>query len=86
MGSYQIRWKGSAARELKKLPQTTIQRVLDTVEALSVAPRPHGARRLVGTEHTYRLRVGDYRIVYTVEDDVLLVHIIRVGHRRDVYR
>lgn len=86
MGAYQIRWKRSAAKELKKLPQATLLRILQSVESLATDPRPPGCRKLTGAEHTYRIRVGDYRVLYTIEDDAVLVEIIRVGHRRDVYR
>jgi mRNA interferase RelE/StbE len=85
MGSYNIRWKASAARELKKLPQSTLSRVLKAVEKLRATPYPEGVRKLVGSEHTYRIRVGDYRIIYTVRASELVIEIIRVGHRKEVY-
>lgn len=86
MVSYRVEWKRSAAKELKKLPPSVILRILDSVRGLAEDPYPHGARKLAGSDHSYRIRIGDYRVVYTVEDDFLLVQIIRVGHRRDVYR
>lgn len=86
MVSYRVEWKRSAAKELKKLPPSVILRILDSVRGLAEDPYPHGARKLAGSDQSYRIRIGDYRVVYTVEDDFLLVQIIRVGHRRDVYR
>ena len=86
MASYQIRWKRSASRELKKLPVAVIPRIVKAVEGLATDPRPAGIKKLTGTDHTYRLRVGDYRVLYTIEDEILLIQIVRTGHRRDVYR
>ena len=86
MDSYQIRWKRSASKELKTLPKNTVRRILDAVEDLSSTPYPRGVIKLAGSQHTYRLRTGNYRVIYTVESDVLIIEIVRVGHRRDVYR
>jgi mRNA interferase RelE/StbE len=85
MDSYNIEWKRSATRELRTLPRQAVSRILRAVERLATDPYPSGARRLVGSEHTYRIRVGDYRIVYNVLSATLVIQIIRVGHRRDVY-
>ena len=86
MASYQIEWKRSAQRELEKLPRPTIKKVVVAVEKLAIEPRPRGVRKLVGSDFTYRLRVGDYRIVYEVLDKKLIVEIIRVRHRKDAYK
>ena len=85
MASYSIEWKRSAAQELKKLPREVVGRILTAVEQLATEPYPSGVRKLVGAEHTYRIRVGDYRIIYSVMASALIIEIIRVGHRRDVY-
>jgi mRNA interferase RelE/StbE len=85
MDSYSIEWKRSATQELKRLPRAAVGRILKAVEQLSTEPYPSGVRKLVGSEHTYRIRVGDYRIIYSVMASALLIEIIRVGHRRDVY-
>jgi mRNA interferase RelE/StbE len=85
MDSYRIEWKRSAAQELKKLPRQAIERIVKAVEQLATEPYPGGVRKLVGAEHTYRIRVGDYRVVYSVTASVLVIEIIRVGHRRDIY-
>jgi mRNA interferase RelE/StbE len=81
-----MRWKTSAAREIRKLPKDAVQRILAVVQELSVDPFPPGTRKLLTTEHTYRVRSGDYRIVYRILNEVLVIEIVRVGHRRNVYR
>ena len=86
MTSYTIEWKRNAVKELKNLPKDAIPRILTTVEQLSQNPRPVGARKLVGSEFSYRVRVGSYRVVYSVFESVFVVEIVRVGHRKDVYR
>jgi mRNA interferase RelE/StbE len=85
MGSYNIEWKHSAARELRKLPREAISRILQAVEQLATEPYPHGVRKLIGSERTYRIRVGDYRVVYNVVSSTFIIQIVRVGHRREVY-
>jgi mRNA interferase RelE/StbE len=86
MASYKVRWKSSALKELKSLPSEVIARVIREVDGLGNDPFPDGIRKLAGTERTYRIRVGDYRIVYSVDGDQLIVEIIRVRHRKDIYR
>ncbi len=86
MASYTIEWKRSAVKELKQLPQNAIARIVKAVEQLAQDPYPAGVKKLIGSERTYRLRVGMYRVVYTIEADVLVITVIRVGHRKDVYR
>ncbi len=76
----------SAARELRKAPVSVRHRLISAIDRLSTQPRPPDARKLRGTDEVWRIRVGDYRVLYQVRDDVLLVLIIKVGHRRDVYR
>jgi len=75
----------SAAKEIEALPEKDRRRVVSRIAALADEPRPSGAQRLSGAEQ-YRLRQGDYRILYEIEDWVLLVTVVRVGHRREVYR
>jgi mRNA interferase RelE/StbE len=83
---YNIEWKRSAARELRQLPREVVARVLRAVEGLRLNPFPAGVRKLSGAEHTYRIREGSYRVIYSVYASRLVVEVIRVGHRRDVYR
>jgi mRNA interferase RelE/StbE len=86
MASYKIVWKSSAQKELEKLPKAIISKVIKAVEQLSDTPYPQGVRKMVGVDQTFRLRIGDYRVVYNVFDNVLTIEIIRVKHRKDVYR
>lgn len=78
---------GSAARRtMKHLPATVAQRIDDAIRRLGQAPRPTGCEKLTGYAHTYRIRVGGYRIIYRIHDDILVVLVIRIGHRREIYR
>ena len=85
MASYKVDWKRSAVKELRDLPKDAVERILKAVEHLSGNPHPIGARKLVGSEHTYRIREGNYRVLYTVTASSMVVQIVRVGHRKDVY-
>lgn len=86
MASWRIEWKRSAQKEVRKLPAEARARILSAVEQLADTPYPPGVRKLVGTERTFRMRVGVYRIVYTVLEVQLVIEVVRVRHRRDVYR
>lgn len=86
MATYRIEWKDSALRELKKLDRPVIPRIINAVESLATDPFPTGVRKLQGSEHTYRIRVGDYRVLYEVYQQTIRIQIIRVRHRKDVYR
>lgn len=83
---YKIEWKQSAKKELKKLGKETIPRVIQAVESLSSDPYSVNSRKLKGSKYTYRLKVGNYRIVYTVQSKILLIEVIRVGHRKKIYK
>ena len=83
---YNIEWKRSATKELRRLPGDVMVRILRAVEGLRTNPFPVGVRKLSGAEHTYRIREGSYRVIYSVYASRLIVEIIRVGHRRDVYK
>lgn len=85
MGSYKIEWKRSAVKELRNLPKDVVAKIVQAVEQLSVNPYPSGVKKLTSTEHTYRIREGSYRVIFTVVASSLLIEIIRVGHRKDVY-
>ncbi len=85
MGSYSLFLKKSAERDLRKIPQTDLQRIIQRIKELAATPRPSSSEKLAGQD-SYRIRQGDYRIVYTVNDDRQLIEIIKIGHRREVYR
>lgn len=86
MASYKIEWKQSARKELRRLHKKTISKILQTIETLIDNPHPSGSRKLHGAEYTYRLRAGDHRIIYSVHSDILTIEIIRIGHRKEIYR
>lgn len=88
MGSepYSIQFRPHAERDLRKLAQPIQRRIAAAIDALAKNPRPPGAEKLSGGAEYYRIRVGDYRILYEIEDAVLVILVIRIGHRRDVYR
>ena len=84
--TYRIVVTPAAARQLRKLDPHGRRRVQAAVELLGQEPRPSGAKKLVGGDREWRVRTGDYRIVYEIHDEVLLVLVLAVGHRRDIYR
>ena len=83
--SYRIEFSRSADRQLEALPLAVQRRITARVSTLSENPRPVGAKRLSGPQALYRLRIGDYRVIYEVQNDVLVVLVVKVGHRKDVY-
>ena len=83
--AYQVSLKRSAEKELDALQANTRNRIIKHLLALEENPRPPGIKKLQG-EESYRLRVGDYRVLYTVDDKVKQVFVLAVGHRREVYR
>ncbi|QCR43355.1 type II toxin-antitoxin system RelE/ParE family toxin [Curtobacterium sp. SGAir0471] len=86
MSRYRVEFTSSAARAIRKLPKNVRTRLLDAVAALADEPRPPGARKLAGAEIAWRVRAGDYWVIYEIEDLALLVTVVRAAHRREVYR
>ena len=84
MANYSIEIKKSATKEMAKLPKVHLQRIVTKIEALAKEPRPNGCKKLSADEK-YRIRVGEYRILYTIEDNKLIVYVVKVRHRKDVY-
>jgi mRNA interferase RelE/StbE len=84
--AYQVVVEDGAARAIRKLGRGVQRQVVAKLERLGENPRPQGSKKLEGTEDLHRVRVGDYRIVYRIEEEVLLVLVVRVAHRSDVYR
>ena len=82
---YEIRFKPSAARSFAKLPAEVQRRIAPRIDALSAAPRPPGAEKLAGQD-AFRVRVGDYRVIYAIEDRVLVVLVLHVGDRKEIYK
>ena len=84
MARYELRFKASVGKDLRPIPRPDVRRILDRIELLRDEPRPPGAEKLSGQE-CYRVRQGTYRILYTIADVELIVEVVKVGHRRDVY-
>jgi len=85
MVKYKITIKKSAAKELENIPKKDLQRIIKRIQSLAGNPRPHGAQKLSGQER-FRIRQGDYRIVYSIEDKNSIIDIVKIGHRREIYR
>ena len=86
MASYRLIWKRSAEKELRKVPRDAVSLLIELAESLIENPFPAGYKRLVGTEETYRVRIGNYRLIYQIKDKQLIIEIVRVGHRSNVYK
>ena len=85
MPRFEIRFKPSVAKDLRGIPVDDVQRILARIDTLRDDPRPPGAEKLAAQER-YRLRQGDYRILYTVAETEAMIEVVKVGHRREVYR
>ena len=85
MVSYELKIKKEAEKELRSLPKVDLKRVIQKIRSLGDNPRPQGAEKLKG-EEGYRIRQGDWRVVYLIDDATKIVRVIRIGHRREVYR
>lgn len=81
---YTIIYENAALKQLDKLPQNIANRIRAKINDLEENPRPHGCLKLTGFE-AYRIRIGDYRVIYNIEDSILTVTVIKISHRRDVY-
>lgn len=85
--TYTVQLKPAAERDLKKIKdQVVLRRIVRAIDGLAINPRPPNVTALQGDSSILRIRVGDYRILYTIEDAALLVLVVRIGHRREVYR
>ena len=84
--SYTVEWAKGIKKDLQALDKPVQRRIFAAVELLRINPRPSKARRLVANEPMLRVRVGDYRIIYQIEDARLVILVVRIGHRKDVYK
>lgn len=84
--AYAVEFTARAARDLKAIARPDQIRIAKRIDGLTENPRPYGVRKLGGEEDLYRIRVGDFRVIYTIENRRLVVLVIRIGNRRDVYR
>lgn len=85
MAEYKIFFKRSAVKDLDPIPKKDLQRTVKRIESLAKDPRPAGCEKLTGQDR-YRIRQGNYRIVYSIQDKDLTVWVVKIGYRRDVYR
>jgi mRNA interferase RelE/StbE len=85
MAEYKVYFKESVEKDFRAIPKTDLQKILRRIQALTEDPRPQGHEKLTGQER-YRIRQGRYRIVYSIQDKELTVWIVKVGHRKGVYR
>ena len=83
---YRIDVRPAAARQLRKLPRPAQRRIQSAIDGLALNPRPVGSKKLKGRHPAYRIRIGDYRVIYEIHDDVLTVLVVRIGPRDEIYR
>ena len=86
MKKYKVVVSKSAEKNLSKLPSSQIVRIIEVLKSLEINPRPTGCKKLKGFDSLWRVRIGNYRVVYAIEDVILLVDVRDVGHRKDIYR
>lgn len=84
--SYEVVFSSTARCDLKKLPRPDASRILDAIDALATEPRPLKSRKLTGQRNAWRIRVGQFRVIYEIQDSVLTVTVLRAAHRREVYQ
>ncbi|NJM23576.1 MAG: type II toxin-antitoxin system RelE/ParE family toxin [Richelia sp. SM1_7_0] len=84
--TYEIKFTKGAIKLFRKLPQNLQERIQVEINDLANDPRPNGVLKLKGEENSYRIRVGDYRVIYEIYDDILLISIVKVKHRSEVYK
>jgi mRNA interferase RelE/StbE len=85
MARYSIEIKKSAVKELSQIPKKDLVKIVKNINSLADNPRPKGSKKL-SREEKYRIRYGTYRILYLIEDDLLVIYVIKVAHRKDIYR
>ena len=85
MASYEVRFRKSVGKDLDPIPKRDVQRIIEAIQTLADDPRPPQSMKLSGAEK-YRLRCGVYRVLYEINDDVLVICVVKVGHRKNVYR
>lgn len=86
MDSYQIKWTNTAKKELKKIDKKVISRLIDAIDELAKNPYPQGVKKIVNSENNYRIRVGEYRIIYQVTSNTLIIYIVKIGIRQNIYK
>ncbi|MEH2086470.1 type II toxin-antitoxin system RelE family toxin [Nostoc sp.] len=84
--SYKVEILRGALKQLKKIPSELQERIQIKIDDLATEPRPNGVKKLKGKENAYRIKVGDYRVIYDIFDDLLVVNVVEVGHRKNIYK
>lgn len=84
--SYEVKFSRGAKKQFRKLPIDVQQRIQTKINDLAIEPRPNWVKKLQADDNSYRIRVGDYRVVYEIDDDVLIVTVIKIGHRSEIYK
>jgi mRNA interferase RelE/StbE len=85
MVSHEIRFSKESVKTLDSLEAKPALRIAEAIKKLATTPKPPGCRKMVGSEKDYRIRVGDYRVIYQIRSTVLMIFVIRIGHRKDIY-
>ena len=83
---YEVHLERAAENDLKRLPTTTFHRIIPHIKALAENPRPSSCRKLTGSKNDWRIRIGDYRVLYEIDEKAKAVRVMRVRHRREAYR
>ncbi len=86
MANYKIEITATAEKSLNKIPRRDLKKVVEAIQVLAISPFPSGCRKLKGEEDVYRVRQGNYRIIYEVIDTKLVVLVLKIGHRKDIYK
>lgn len=84
--SYEVKFSKGAKKQFRKLPLDIQERIQTKINDLAIEPRPNGVKKLQVDDNSYRVRVGDYRVIYELNDDVLIVTVIKIGHRSEIYK
>jgi mRNA interferase RelE/StbE len=85
MAVYKIFFRRSVLKDLAKIPKSELQRIIKKIEKLAHDPRPKGCEKISGQDR-FRIRQGNYRIIYSIQDDELTIWVVKIGHRREIYR
>ena len=83
---YEVYIERAAERDLRRIPEEDFRRIIPHIKALAENPRPHGCRKIAGSKSDWRIRIGNYRVIYEIDDESKAVRIMRVRHRREIYR
>ena len=86
MENYKVKISSTAEKSLKKIPKKDLVKIIELIQILAIRPYPQGCRKLSGEDNVYRVRQGNYRVIYEIIDNELIILVLKVGHRKDVYK